>query len=264
MSFERRKARVGRVISDKMDKSVVVLVEWRRTHPLYRKSIRRRSRLVAHDADNSCRIGDLIRIIESRPVSRTKRWRVAEILSRLDIAEIQPEDITIDEAVATSAGVQEPEAVGADAAPGPEAEPEEMELEPVAEATADVELEETEPEPVAEATADAEAEAPEPEPVAEATADTAPEETEPEPVAEAAADVEPEEAEPEPVLEAAADAEAEEPEPEPVAEATADAEAEEPEPVLEAAADVEAEDTESEPAPEAATDAETDKGKQSE
>ena len=111
MSFERRKVRVGRVISDRMDKSVVVLVEWRRTHPLYRKSIRRRSRLVVHDADNSCRIGDMIRVIESRPISRTKRWRVAEILSRQEIAEIQPDEITIDEAVATAAGVQEPETV---------------------------------------------------------------------------------------------------------------------------------------------------------
>ena len=110
MSFERRKARVGRVISDKMDKSVVVLVEWRRTHPLYRKSIRRRSRLVVHDVDNSCRIGDMIRVIESRPISKTKRWRVAEILSRQDIAEIQPDEITIDEAVATAAGVQETQA----------------------------------------------------------------------------------------------------------------------------------------------------------
>ena len=111
MSFERRKVRVGRVIRDKMDKSVVVLVEWRRTHPLYRKSIRRRSRLVVHDADNSCRIGDMIRVIESRPISRTKRWRVAEILSRQEIAEIQPDEITIDEAVATAGGVQEPETV---------------------------------------------------------------------------------------------------------------------------------------------------------
>ena len=111
MSFERRKARVGRVISDKMDKSVVVLVEWRRTHPLYRKSIRRRSKLVVHDADNSCRIGDMVRVIESRPISRTKRWRLAEILSRQEIAELQPDEITIDEAVATAGGGQEPEAV---------------------------------------------------------------------------------------------------------------------------------------------------------
>jgi small subunit ribosomal protein S17 len=136
MSFERRKARVGRVISDKMDKSVVVLVEWRRTHPLYRKSIRRRSRLVVHDADNSCRTGDLIRIIESRPISKTKRWRVAEILSRQEIAEIQPDEITIDQAVATAAGVQEPEAVEPVSEPveaeqvvSEESEPEQMEAE---------------------------------------------------------------------------------------------------------------------------------------
>ncbi len=110
MSFERRKARIGRVISDKMDKSVVVLVEWRRTHPLYRKSMRRRSRLVVHDADNSCQVGDLIRIIESRPMSKTKRWRVAEILARQEIAELQPDEITIDQSVATSAGLGGPEA----------------------------------------------------------------------------------------------------------------------------------------------------------
>ncbi len=136
MSFERRKARVGTVISDKMDKSVVVLVEWRRTHPLYRKSMRRRSRLVVHDAENTCRIGDLIRIIESRPISKTKRWRVAEILARQDIAEIQPEEITIDESVATAAGIQgldaapevaEVEPEPADEEPEPEAEPEPVE-----------------------------------------------------------------------------------------------------------------------------------------
>ena len=129
MSFERRKVRVGRVISDRMDKSVVVLVEWRRTHPLYRKSIRRRSRLVVHDADNSCRIGDMIRVIESRPISRTKRWRVAEILSRQEIAEIQPDEITIDEAVATAAGVQEPETVES---VSEQLVPEQSESEPVA------------------------------------------------------------------------------------------------------------------------------------
>ena len=104
MSFDRRKVRVGKVVSDAMDKTVVVVVEWRRTHPLYKKSMRRRTRFNAHDEENRCRIGDLIRIMETRPLSKTKRWRVVEILTREDIADIQPAEITIDAAVATAAG----------------------------------------------------------------------------------------------------------------------------------------------------------------
>ena len=93
MSFDRRKVRVGRVVSDKMEETVVVLVEWRRSHRLYRKAVRRRSRFKAHDESNTCRVGDLVRIIETRPLSRTKRWRVLEILAREEIAELQPEEI---------------------------------------------------------------------------------------------------------------------------------------------------------------------------
>ncbi len=108
MSFERRKVRVGRVVDDKMDKTVVVDVEWRRTHQLYRKSVRRKSRFLAHDAENQCRIGDQVRIIETRPLSKTKRWRIADILAREEIADIQPEEITVDEVV-LRAPVEEPE-----------------------------------------------------------------------------------------------------------------------------------------------------------
>ena len=182
MSFERRKARVGRVISDKMDKSVVVLVEWRRTHPLYRKSMRRRSRLVAHDADNSSRTGDLIRIIESRPISKTKRWRVAEIISRQEIAEIQPDEIAIDESVATAAGVREPETV--EAAPEPAAAPEPVAVaEP---ATAPEPASVAEPEPESEpvvATAE-----PEPDVATEVAAEAVEAESEPAPPASADAE----------------------------------------------------------------------------
>ena len=103
MSFERRKVRVGRVVSDKMDKTVVVAVEWRRPHPLYKKPVRRRTRFKAHDAENQCRDGDLVRIIETRPLSRTKRWRIVEILARQDVVEIRPEEIAIDEAVEEAA-----------------------------------------------------------------------------------------------------------------------------------------------------------------
>jgi len=71
---------VGRVVSDKMDKTVVVVVERLRRHPLYKKVIRIRKKFKAHDADNACQIGDMVRIVESRPLSREKRWVVEEIL----------------------------------------------------------------------------------------------------------------------------------------------------------------------------------------
>ena len=99
MSYERRKIRVGRVVSDRMDKSVVVAVEWRQPHRLYGKSVKKMTKFKAHDSDNRCRIGDVVRIIETRPLSKTKRWKVVEVLSSEDIAEVQPEQITVDESV---------------------------------------------------------------------------------------------------------------------------------------------------------------------
>ena len=73
-----RKTRVGIVVSDKMDKSVVVEVRRRVAHPLYKKYVQVRKRFMAHDEENSCAIGDKVRIIETRPMSRRKRWRVQE------------------------------------------------------------------------------------------------------------------------------------------------------------------------------------------
>ncbi len=78
----RRKVRVGLVVSDRMDKTVVVQVEDLRAHNLYRKVLRRRRRFQAHDEVNECRNGDRVRIMETRPLSRTKRWRVVEIVER--------------------------------------------------------------------------------------------------------------------------------------------------------------------------------------
>ncbi len=74
--------KVGRVVSDKMDKTVVVAVDYLKPHPLYRKIIRKTNKFHAHDEDNSCKVGDTVRIEESRPLSRTKRWRVIEIVKR--------------------------------------------------------------------------------------------------------------------------------------------------------------------------------------
>ena len=77
-----RKVREGLVVSDKMDKTVVVLVEDRVKHALYGKVMRRTSKLQAHDEQNQCAIGDRVQIMETRPLSATKRWRVVEILER--------------------------------------------------------------------------------------------------------------------------------------------------------------------------------------
>jgi small subunit ribosomal protein S17 len=76
----QRRTLVGRVLSNRMDKTVVVQVERRRRHKLYGKVITSRRKFKAHDEDNACQIGDWVRIIESRPMSREKRWAVTEIL----------------------------------------------------------------------------------------------------------------------------------------------------------------------------------------
>ena len=78
----RRKAQVGRVVSNKMDKTVVVAVERRYLHPLYKKYVTRTNRYYADDQQNACNVGDLVRIIETRPLSRLKRWRVGAILRK--------------------------------------------------------------------------------------------------------------------------------------------------------------------------------------
>jgi small subunit ribosomal protein S17 len=75
------KERVGTVVSDKMDKTVVVAVENRFPHPIYQKTVSRTKRYKAHDEENACKVGDRVRITETRPLSRTKRWAVAEVLT---------------------------------------------------------------------------------------------------------------------------------------------------------------------------------------
>ena len=77
-----RKVRVGKVVSDKMDKTVVVIVEDRVAHKTYKKIIGRTYRLKAHDENNECRVGDIVRVMETRPLSRDKRWRVVEIVEK--------------------------------------------------------------------------------------------------------------------------------------------------------------------------------------
>ena len=79
---KRIKTKQGRVISNKMDKTVVVAVESYRPHPLYRRAMRRIKKFKAHDEQNACGLGDVVRIEETRPLSKEKRWRVVEILSK--------------------------------------------------------------------------------------------------------------------------------------------------------------------------------------
>lgn len=84
----QRRELVGTVLSAKMDKTVVVEVERRARHPLYEKVMRLRKKYKVHDEENACRRGDTVRIAESRPLSREKRWRVEEILERSELSEV--------------------------------------------------------------------------------------------------------------------------------------------------------------------------------
>ena len=92
----KRKTRFGRVVSDKMDKTVVVAVETPKRHPLYKKTIKKVVKYKAHDKNNECRPGDMVRIVETRPLSRQKRWRVAEIITKGEVVAVQPKEITED------------------------------------------------------------------------------------------------------------------------------------------------------------------------
>ena len=82
MERNLRKTRVGKVVSDKMDKTIVVAVVDNVKHPLYGKIIKRTYELKAHDEENTCKIGDRVRVMETRPLSKDKRWRLVEVIER--------------------------------------------------------------------------------------------------------------------------------------------------------------------------------------
>lgn len=82
MERNNRKVKVGRVVSDKMDKTITVAVETFVAHPLYKKSVKRTTKFKAHDEENQCGIGDTVRIMETRPLSKDKRWRLVEIIEK--------------------------------------------------------------------------------------------------------------------------------------------------------------------------------------
>ena len=85
-----QKIRTGKVVSDNMDKTVVVLVQTLRRHPAYKKVVRRSARFKAYDEKNACKVGDTVKIAETRPLSKDKRWRVVEILRSKEVVEMGP------------------------------------------------------------------------------------------------------------------------------------------------------------------------------
>jgi small subunit ribosomal protein S17 len=88
--LEKRKVREGLVVSNKMAKTVVVAVETRKFHPLYKKGMRLTKKYKAHDENNACKIGDKVKIVETRPLSKEKRWRVLKIVSTREVVETKP------------------------------------------------------------------------------------------------------------------------------------------------------------------------------
>ncbi len=93
MAKTMRKIRVGSVVSTRMDKTAVVEIVWKQRHRVYRKQMRRVTRFYVHDPEVECRIGDTVRIQETRPISRTKHWRLLEILTRRAVADVRAIDL---------------------------------------------------------------------------------------------------------------------------------------------------------------------------
>lgn len=88
-----KQEKIGVVVSNKMRKTIVVLVERRAPHPLYKKIVTRRKKFYAHDEDETAQVGDVVRIVESRPLSRLKRWRLVEVLRRAAMPEVAEEPV---------------------------------------------------------------------------------------------------------------------------------------------------------------------------
>ncbi len=99
----QRKTRIGTVVSDKMDKTVVVMVETRVRHPLYGRTVTKSQKFKAHDETNACKMGDKVRIMETRPLSKEKRWRVAEVLARTADRNVAKKGAVVDDTAADNA-----------------------------------------------------------------------------------------------------------------------------------------------------------------
>lgn len=105
-----RKQRTGTVLRDTNEKSVVVGVSWLQRDRIYKKTRRMRSKFVVHDEQNSATVGDRVLIEEARPSSKTKRWRLVEIIEKVDVAEVQPSEIDTEAVLAGAAVSEESEA----------------------------------------------------------------------------------------------------------------------------------------------------------
>jgi small subunit ribosomal protein S17 len=170
--YGRRKARDGVVVSDKMEKTIVVAVQSNIRHKIYKKTIRRVKKFMAHDEDGQAKMGDLVRIAEAAPISKRKRWTLVQVLETAELPEVAPESIDLD--IIGEVKREEPEAPVADApAAVPVAEMEPVQMDAAPEAT----------EPEAETAESVQAEEPEVPAIDDAEvvqADAGPEATEPE------------------------------------------------------------------------------------
>ena len=99
MAKTMRKIRVGSVVGTRMDKTAVVELVWKQRHRVYRKQMRRVTRFYVHDPDGECQVGDTVRIQETRPISRTKHWRLLDILARREVADVRPIELEGDSVV---------------------------------------------------------------------------------------------------------------------------------------------------------------------
>ena len=106
MAKTMRKVRVGSVVSTRMDKTAVVEMVWKQRHRVYRKQMRRVTRFYVHDPEGQCRIGDTVRIQETRPISRTKHWRLLDILSRRAVADVRAIELEGDAVIEPVADVE--------------------------------------------------------------------------------------------------------------------------------------------------------------
>ncbi len=106
MAKAMRKVRTGSVVRTKQDKTAVVEMVWKQRHRIYHKQVRQVARFYVHDPENQCQVGDLVRIEETRPISKTKHWRLLEVLGRRQVAEVRPIEL---EADADTAVAEEPE-----------------------------------------------------------------------------------------------------------------------------------------------------------
>ena len=201
MAKSMRKVRVGAVVRTNQDKTAIVEMVWKQRHRLYRKQMRRVARFYVHDPENQCRLGDTVRIEETRRISKNKHWRLMEILERKQIAEVRPIDLETD----VAPEMTQPRILAAEARA--EATAAEASEEPEAEVVEEEAVEEPEAEVVEEGAVE------EPEAEEKTPEDEAPEEDSVEEVADEEAEEYPEAAEDEPAADEPQQDEAEDDEP---------------------------------------------------